>query len=63
MYSVLNTLSEYTQFFISKALLHTFFYLFLKSLKAFSVSLRLCKILNSKMTYLDYIADVHKDIL
>ena len=39
MYSVLNELSEYTYFYISKTLLHTFFCLFLKPLKAFSVSL------------------------
>ena len=36
MYSVLNTLSEHTY---QKTSLHTLVYLFLKSLKAFSVSL------------------------
>ena len=40
MYIVLNTLSEYTYFYISKNItLFTFVALFLKSLKAFSVSL------------------------
>ena len=39
MYSVLNTLSDYTYFYISKKLLHTLFCLLLKSSKAFSVSL------------------------
>ena len=39
MYSVLNTLSEYTYFYISKTLLHTLFCLFLKPSKTFSVSL------------------------
>ena len=38
---VLNTLSEYTHFYISKHITsYTFFCLFLKSLKAFSVSLK-----------------------
>ena len=37
MYNVLNTLSEYTYFYISKK--NTLFYLFLKSSKAFCVSL------------------------
>ena len=40
IYSVLNTLSEYTYFYMSKILLHTLFCLFLKSSKAFSISLR-----------------------
>ena len=39
MYSVLNTLSEYTYFYKQKTLLHTLFCLFLKLSKAFSVSL------------------------
>ena len=40
MYSVLNTLSEYTYFYISKKHYFIHFYcFFLKSLKAFSVSL------------------------
>ena len=39
MYSILNTLSEYTYFYKSKTLLHTLFCLFLKSSKAFCVSL------------------------
>ena len=63
MNSVLNTLSEYTYFYILKktTLLHavfkrffkTFFHTFLKSLKAFSVSLipiRLARIKVSKKT-------------
>ena len=39
MLSVLNTLSEYTTFTYQKKLLHTLFCFFLKSSKAFSVSL------------------------
>ena len=39
MYSVLNTLSEYTCFYISKDITSQFFCLFLKSWKAFSVPL------------------------
>ena len=39
MYGVLNTLSEYTYFAYQKTLHHTLFCLFLKPLKAFSVSL------------------------
>ena len=43
MHSVLNTFSEYAYFNISKDVTLYAFYLFLKSLKAFSVSLRLAK--------------------
>ena len=39
MYSVLNTPSEYTYLYTSKTLLHILLWLFLKSSKAFSVSL------------------------
>ena len=40
VYNVLNTLSEYKYFYISKkTLLYTFFWLFFKSSKAFSVFL------------------------
>ena len=39
MYSVLNTLSEYTYFYLSKNITSYIFCLFLKSPKAFSVSL------------------------
>ena len=39
MYNVLNILSDYTYFYISKTLLRTLFCLFLKSSIAFSVSL------------------------
>ena len=39
VYGVLNTLSEYTYFAYQKTLHHTLFCLFLKPLKAFSVSL------------------------
>ena len=39
MFSVLNTLSEYTYFYISKSITSYTFCLFLKSSKAFSVSL------------------------
>ena len=41
MYSILNILSEYACFFTSKNIIHTFFCLFLKSSKAFNVSLRI----------------------
>ena len=41
MYSLLNTLSEYASFYMSKDITsYTWHYLFLKSLKAFSVSVR-----------------------
>ena len=39
MYSVLNKLSEYIYFTYQKTLIHTLFCLFLKSLKAFILSL------------------------
>ena len=38
MYSVLNKLADYTYFYISKTLLHTFLLLFFKSSKDFSVA-------------------------
>ena len=40
MYSILNTLSEYAYFYISKNITLCTFYLFLNSSKAFNVSLR-----------------------
>ena len=40
MYSVLNTLSEYTYFHISKSITSYAFLLVLKSWKAYSISLR-----------------------
>ena len=40
MYSLLNTLSEYTYSYISKTLLHALLCLFFQSSKAFSVFLR-----------------------
>ena len=40
LYSVLNTFLEYTYFYISKNIASYFFCLFLKSSKAFSISLR-----------------------
>ena len=42
MYSVLNALSEYTYFYIIKDIIHTLFCLFLRSSKAFSISLNDC---------------------
>ena len=44
MYSVMNALSGYTYFYKSKDITSYFLYLFLKSSKVFSVSLRLQKL-------------------
>ena len=56
MYSVLNTLSGYTYFIYQKTFLHTLFCLFLKLLKACSVSLSQFNFRNSFAQILDILS-------
>ena len=51
MYSVSNTPSEYTYFTYQKTLLHALFFLFLKSPKAFSISLIIILLKNISSLY------------
>ena len=58
MYSVSNTLSEYTY---QKTLLHTLFCLFLKSLKTFTVSLSYKKVTTD--AFGSYMCDALRDLV
>ena len=63
MYSLLNTLPEYTYFLYQKTLVHALFCLFLKSSKAFSVSSSISthsKYSNYTMQWLSYSKNMHR---
>ena len=61
MYSVLNKLSEYTYFYLSKNITSYIFCLFSKSLKAFTVSLRVYFCLLSDLKNYSQKLTVHRN--